>query len=56
VAYVNAPIPPRDVAFPTPASTYAMSSPAFVPERREIWYTDVYSGFYVVKVTNDAWR
>jgi hypothetical protein len=56
VAYFNAPIPPRDVAFPTPASNYAMSSPAFVPERREIWYTDVYSGFYVVKVTNDAWR
>ena len=32
-----------------------MSSPAFVPERREIWYTDVYSGFYVVRLTNGAW-
>ena len=32
-----------------------MSSPSFVPERKEIWYTDGYSGFYVVRVTNDAW-
>ncbi len=54
VAYFNAPIPPRA----TPgiqASNWAMSAPAFVPERKEIWYTDGFSGFYVVRVTNDAW-
>jgi hypothetical protein len=54
VAYFNAPIPPRD----TPvfeASNWAMSSPSFVPGRREIWYTDGYSGFYAVRVTNGAW-
>jgi hypothetical protein len=33
-----------------PPSNYAMSSPAFVPERSEVWYTDGNSGFYDVKV------
>jgi hypothetical protein len=55
VAYFNAPVNPRMVPVPTEASNYAMASPAFVPERREIWYTDVYSGFYVVRLTNGAW-
>ena len=55
VAYFNAPILPREYPIPTPASNYAMSAPAFVPEKKEIWYTDTYSGFYVVKVTNGAW-
>jgi hypothetical protein len=56
VAYYNAPVQPRILTQPAPASNWAMSSPAFVPERKEIWYTDGYSGFYVVKVTNDAWK
>jgi len=54
VAYFNAPVNPRS----TPvfeASNWAMSSPAFVPERKEIWYTDGYSGLYVVRVTNGVW-
>jgi hypothetical protein len=54
VAYFNAPVNPRD----TPGfegSNWAMSSPAFAPERKEIWYTDGYGGFYVVRVTNDVW-
>ncbi len=55
VAYFNAPVPQRDLPVPTEASNYAMASPAFVPERKEIWYTDVYSGFYAVRVTNGAW-
>ncbi len=54
IAYFNAPIRPR--ASPGfPASNWAMSSPSFVPERNEIWYSDGYSGFYAVKLTNDAW-
>ena len=56
VAYYNAPVQPRILTQPAPASNWAMSSPAFVPERKEIWYTDGYSGFYVVKVTNDVWK
>ena len=55
VAYFNAPVLPREVPAPTPASDYAMSAPAYAPERKEIWYSDAYNGFYVVKVTNGAW-
>ncbi|WP_298540846.1 hypothetical protein, partial [uncultured Limnobacter sp.] len=39
VAYFNAPVKPRVLTLPAPASNWAMSSPAFVPERKEIWYT-----------------
>ena len=56
VAYFNAPVKERVLILPAPASNWAMSSPAFVPERKEIWYTDGYQGFYVVKVTNNAWK
>src|SRR5919106_78272 len=54
IAYFNAPIPERN----TPgfeASNWAMSSPSFVPERREIWYSDGYSGFYAVRLANGVW-
>ncbi|WP_281784387.1 LVIVD repeat-containing protein [Sinimarinibacterium flocculans] len=54
IAYYNAPMEARGLFDAAPASQ-AVSSPAFVPERREIWYSDAYSGFYVVRVTNDAW-
>jgi hypothetical protein len=37
------------------ASNFAMSQPAFVPERREVWYTDGTSGFYVLRVAADVW-
>lgn len=53
VAYFNRP-PPRGTA-PTFDGAWAMSSPAFVPERKEIWFTDGNSGFYVVRLTNGAW-
>jgi YVTN family beta-propeller protein len=33
-------------------SNYAMSSPSFAPERKEIWYTDGNSGFYSVRLDN----
>ncbi len=32
-----------------------MSQPAFVPERREVWFTDATGGFYALRVTNGAW-
>jgi hypothetical protein len=54
IAYFNAPENPR-VTPVFEASNWAMSSPSFVPERKEIWYTDGYSGFYVLRLTNDAW-
>ncbi|HEX4734008.1 MAG TPA: hypothetical protein VH247_06305 [Thermoleophilaceae bacterium] len=37
------------------ASDFAMSEPAFVPARHEIWFTDGTSGFYALRVTNGAW-
>jgi hypothetical protein len=37
------------------ASDFAMSQPAFVPARHEVWFTDGTSGFYALKVTNGAW-
>ena len=49
IAYYNAPRPGGS------ATNYAMSGPAFVPERGEIWYSDGNLGFYAVKVTNGAW-
>ncbi|MEQ1439737.1 hypothetical protein AAG565_10255 [Fontimonas sp. SYSU GA230001] len=54
VAYFNAPVSPR-VTPVFEASNWAMSSPSFVPERKEIWYSDGYSGLYVIRVTNGAW-
>lgn len=55
VGYFNAPVLPRILPAPAPASNWPMSRPAFVPERKEIWYSDGYSGFYVLRVTNGAW-
>ncbi|HEX9712420.1 MAG TPA: hypothetical protein VGB52_07720 [Actinomycetota bacterium] len=63
IAYFNVPVPPPGpTTFPggtsssfTPHAAYAMSAPAFVPERNEIWYTDGSFGFYAVRLTNDVW-
>ena len=58
IAYFNGPAVPAPTA-PTQGTgngaNYAMSKPAFVPERGEIWYTDGHKGFYAVRVTNDVW-
>lgn len=56
VAYFVSPIRDRPPAAFFEASNWAMSSPAFVPERKEIWYSDGYNGFFVVRVTNDMWK
>jgi len=37
------------------ASDFAMSQPAFVPERREVWFTDGTSGFYALRVAQAVW-
>jgi hypothetical protein len=54
IAYYQA--PPSTGASPTEPSNYAMSSPSFVPERGEIWYTDGGSGFYNVRVAPASGR
>ena len=53
VAYVNHPNVGGDGA--EPAGAYAMSAPAFAPERKEIWYSDVNTGFWSARLTNGAW-
>lgn len=52
IAYFNA---PRVPTLLHTVSNYAMSGPAFAPERGEIWYTDGNLGFFNVKVTNGVW-
>jgi hypothetical protein len=57
IAYFNAPVTPRILppgGVNPPPSNWAMSSPSFVPERNEIWYSDGLSGFYAVRLTNAA--
>jgi hypothetical protein len=36
-------------------ANFAMSQPAFVPERGEIWYTDGTSGFYALRMDPRVW-
>ena len=49
VAYHVAPVPPGGAA----NKTY--SSPAFVPERGEVWYADAVRGFTALRLTNGVW-
>ncbi len=54
IAYFVAPPTPRlENQFTN--SDYAMSQPTFVPDRREIWYTDGESGFYALRVDKSVW-
>jgi hypothetical protein len=53
IAYYTAPPAPSSTG--GDASNYAMSGPAFAPERGEIWYSDGNSGFYALRVTNGVW-
>jgi hypothetical protein len=56
---------PREIAYFTtplthsstggPPSNFAMSAPAFVPERGEIWYSDGNTGFYALRVGKGVW-
>lgn len=58
IAYFNPPVQPRIIppaGIVPEASNWAMSSPSFVPERGEIWYSDGLSGFYAVRLTNGVW-
>jgi hypothetical protein len=62
---IRDPYHPREIAyanFPTNptkpgelASSFAMSAPAFAPERGEVWYADGNSGFYNLHITNGVW-
>ena len=55
IAYFNAPVIPGAGEPTREPSNFAMSSPSFVPERREVWYSDANLGFYAVRLTNGVW-
>jgi len=62
---IRDPLAPREAAYfvapptvgPTRSdpSNWAMSRPAFVPARREVWYADGNSGFYALRLSKSAW-
>jgi hypothetical protein len=63
---IRDPLHPKEVAYfiapphPEPengldGSNFAMSKPAFAPERRELWYSDGTSGFYVLRLDPSVW-
>jgi hypothetical protein len=54
IAYHVAPTKPR-FENGNMASAYAMSKPAFVPARREVWYSDGATGFNVLRVDRRVW-
>jgi hypothetical protein len=54
IAYYVAPPTARVENGLTP-SDFAMSRPEFAPERREVWYTDGTSGFYVLRLDRSVW-
>jgi hypothetical protein len=63
---IRNPLRPREVAYANhpavdradPAGSgggYVMSAPTFVPERREIWFADANTGFWVERLSPAAW-
>jgi hypothetical protein len=54
IGYFVAPPQPRSENGNNP-SDFAMSKPAFAPERREVWFSDGTSGFYAVRVDKSVW-
>ena len=55
MAYFNAPSTPAAPAYVgINGGNFAMSSPTFDTARNEIWYSDGYWGFYVVRLTAGA--
>ncbi|MEA2158455.1 MAG: hypothetical protein QOD66_835, partial [Solirubrobacteraceae bacterium] len=63
---IQDPLHPREVGYyvspprapsggGAPASDFALSQPAFVPDRREVWYSDAASGFYALRLDPSIW-
>jgi hypothetical protein len=54
---IRDPAKPVEVGYfnkPGSGGGHAMSSPAYVPERNEVWYSDGGSGFYALRVAGPA--
>ena len=54
IAYFVAPTKPR-VENGFMSSSFAMSQPVVIPQRREVWYSDGATGFYAVRIAKDVW-
>jgi hypothetical protein len=54
IAYYVAPTQPR-AENGLMASDFAMSKPAIVPARHEVWYSDGATGFYVLRISPEVW-
>ncbi|GAC1610979.1 MAG: hypothetical protein NVS3B26_20920 [Mycobacteriales bacterium] len=58
---IRNPLAPKEIAYfvapvvPGGPPNGAYSSASFVPERKEIWYTDADRGLFVLRLTNGAW-
>jgi hypothetical protein len=55
---IRNPLRPTEVAYanhPSSGGGYAMSAPAFAPGRREVWYADGNTGFWVERLSKTAW-
>lgn len=55
VAYFNRPKLPG-LALTPEVGSYAMSRPTWDIRNRQVWYTDVHTGFYAVRLTNGVGR
>jgi hypothetical protein len=47
--------PPKSARLGAVGGDFAMSQPAFVPQRREVWYSDATTGFYALRLDRRAW-
>lgn len=47
--------PPKEGAAPGQEGNFAFSQPAFDVARRDVWYSDATSGFYVLHLDDAAW-
>ena len=56
IAYFNMPRRPGGSLVTPEEGSYAMSAPAWDPRHGQVWYTDVHSGFYSVRLTNGVQR
>jgi hypothetical protein len=54
IAYFNGKVLPS--SDPIRLGAFAMASPVYIPERREVWYSDGNLGFYSVRLTPAAKR
>ncbi|MBK5307274.1 MAG: hypothetical protein JJD92_11360 [Frankiaceae bacterium] len=58
---IRDPVKPKEIAYyvapvqPGGPANLSYASPAFAPERNEVWYSDADRGFIALRLTNGAW-